>query len=434
MTADAVWQARLLRERAARKAAEQLLESKASELFRLNRELQVLAADLETRVAERTAELQTALAEADTAVKDREELANDLQAVIAAMPGVLIRVCELGDGSWRRTYVGPGIEEMTGYSVEEALSPEWVHENLPPAENGLVTGEVPWFSEHQFSVEFRFRHKKGHWVWIRRTARSHVVSDGRRETIAVWNDVTREKSLSEQLAQSAKLAQLGEVATGVAHELNQPLAAISLSAENALESLSDAGEPLPRVAQKLDRILQLVERATQVVDHMRIFGRIGSAAPQSVRLEDIIEGAETLMRSKMREAGVWLEYDWPADLPCLLVHSTPVEQVFMNLIGNSCDAYRQTMDPISEAARRIRIAASQAAKMVQITFTDWAGGIPEDVLPRVFEPFFTTKEVGSGTGLGLSISYGIITDMGGTITAENHADGCLVRILLPVAQ
>jgi PAS domain S-box-containing protein len=434
MTDEAAWRARLERERAARKSAERLLENKARELLLRNRELQELADTLETRVAVRTAELQTALADADTAVKDREELANDLQAVITAMPGVLIRVHEMGDGSWRRTYVGPGIQEMTGYSVEEALRPEWLNENLDPSEKGLINAQALWFSEHQFSVEYRFRHKKGHWIWVRRVARGHADSEGRRETIAIWNDVTREKSLSEQLAQSAKLAQLGEVATGMAHELNQPLAGISMAAENAQRSLSRLPEPPQRALEKLGLIVDLTKRASDIIDHMRIFGRSDTASRGPVSVGEVVKGAGQLLASKLNGGGVRLQAALPEGLPPVLGKAVPLEQVIMNLISNACDAYAGRPEPVPAERRVISVAAHAEADWVTIEVQDAAGGIPGEVLPRIFEPFFTTKPVGQGTGLGLSISYGIITDMGGTITAENYADGCLLRILLPVAR
>jgi PAS domain S-box-containing protein len=366
---------------------------------------------------------------------DREELANDLQAVIQAIPGVLMRIREAEGGSWQRVYVAPGIEALTGHSVAEALRPEWLHENLDPAEPGLIDAQMGGpFPDLQHSVEFRFRHKQGHWIWIRRFTRGNRGPDGRREIIAIWNDVTHEKRLTEQLTQSAKLAQLGEVATGMAHELNQPLAGISLAAENALFSLDRLPDPPERAQQKLGLIVDLTKRASDIIDHMRIFGRNDSAARAAVPLPEVFAGAGKLMASRLRAAEVRLDVTLPAELPPVLGKSVPLEQVIMNLIGNACDAYAGLAEPVPLAQRAIRITAHAEADWVIIEVQDAAGGIPEDILPRIFEPFFTTKPVGQGTGLGLSISYGIISDMGGTITATNRDGGCLTRILLPVAR
>ncbi len=365
---------------------------------------------------------------------DRDELASDLQAVMDAMPGVLMRIRNRGD-HWDRIYVGPGIEALTGHSVAEAMQPEWVEENLDPAERGLLVGQMRGqFAVNQLSVEFRFRHKKGHWIWIRRIARGHMDPDGTREVIAIWNDVTREKSLAEQFAQSAKLAQLGEVATGMAHELNQPLAGISLAAENALRSLARLPEPPQRAREKLALIVDLTKRASDIIDHMRIFGRSETAIRGAVSLAEVVKGAGQLLASKLNGGGVRLQAALPEDLPPVLGKAVPLEQVIMNLISNACDAYSGLPEPVPSERRVIGVSAHAEADWVTIEVQDAAGGIPEEVLPRIFEPFFTTKRVGEGTGLGLSISYGIISDMGGTITAENHAGGCLMRILLPLAR
>jgi histidine kinase len=140
------------------------------------------------------------------------------------------------------------------------------------------------------------------------------------------------------------------------------------------------------------------------------------------------------MVSKLRGGGVRLQADLPEGLPPVLSKAVPLEQVIMNLISNACDAYAGLSEPVPAERRVIGVTAHAEADWITIEVQDAAGGIPEDVLPRIFEPFFTTKPVGQGTGLGLSISYGIISDMGGTITAENQADGCLMRILLPVAR
>jgi C4-dicarboxylate-specific signal transduction histidine kinase len=141
-----------------------------------------------------------------------------------------------------------------------------------------------------------------------------------------------------------------------------------------------------------------------------------------------------LLASKLLAGSVRLQPDLPEGLPPVLGKAVPLEQVIMNLISNACDAYVGLREPVPTERRVISVTAHVDADWVTIQVQDAAGGIPGEVLPRIFEPFFTTKPVGQGTGLGLSISYGIITDMGGTITAENHADGCLLRILLPVAR
>ena len=146
----------------------------------------------------------------------------------------------------------------------------------------------------------------------------------------------------------------------------------------------------------------------------------------------VLNAAALLLRSKLAKAGVSLNIDMPTDLPAAFGKAVPLEQVLLNVMGNSCDAYVSAGAAVPPVARIIWVKGWAEGARVVIELRDCAGGIPEAVLPRIFEPFFTTKEVGSGTGLGLSISYGIITDMGGTITARNEQGGAAFRIVLPV--
>jgi C4-dicarboxylate-specific signal transduction histidine kinase len=135
----------------------------------------------------------------------------------------------------------------------------------------------------------------------------------------------------------------------------------------------------------------------------------------------------------MRGAGIRFTTDIPEKLPSVIGAAVPLEQVLMNLISNACDAYASQAEQAPPESRDIGVTIREERGWIVIEVQDRAGGIPEEALPRIFEPFFTTKPVGKGTGLGLSISYGIIKDMGGSISAENHAGGCLMRILLPAA-
>ncbi len=243
----------------------------------------------------------------------------------------------------------------------------------------------------------------------------------------------QERDRVAQLAQASKLAQLGELATGMAHELNQPLTAITLAAQNALKQLERGALDPPALAGRLDRILQMARRASTVIDHMRIFGRMGGEASGPVPLAAAVRGARDLLAFKLERHRVRVVEDLPLDLPSVVGQAVPLEQVMVNLIANACDAYGPAPEATDAPPRIIAIAATAADGWVRLAVRDEAGGIPPDILPRIFAPFFTTKPVGEGTGLGLSISYGIINDMGGTLAADS-ADGSTTFIIsLPVA-
>lgn len=243
----------------------------------------------------------------------------------------------------------------------------------------------------------------------------------------------RDRARAAQLAQASKLAQLGELATGMAHELNQPLTAITLAAQNAQRQLKRETPDITALSGRLDRIIAMAGRASTVIDHMRIFGRMGGEATGPISVTAALRGARDLLAFKLERHRIQVEEILPEQLPPVIGQAVPLEQVLVNLIANACDAYGEL--PTGEAAspRLVTIAALVAGDRVRITVRDAAGGIPPDVLPRIFAPFFTTKPVGQGTGLGLSISYGIINDMGGTLTAASADGGSTFTITLPVA-
>ena len=368
--------------------------------------------------------------------REKSALAADLATLVAAMPGVLVRYRTGAAGGWTRSFVADPARALTGFAPAEVQSAEWWTRCVAELDRAMVEQRLDEAQQgHSTTAEFRLRHASGAEVWVRATMRGDPLSDDGRTVIAIWTDMTREREMAARLAQSTKLAQLGEVATGLAHELNQPLAGISLSAENAARTLARMPEPPVRAIQKLEVIADLVQRASHVIDHMRIFGRVGPEENEPVALPGALDGAQRLMQSALRRSGVHLERSLPPDLPAVFGRSIPLEQVFMNLISNACQAYDGLEVPVMLGRRAIRIAARVVeAGRVRITVEDAAGGIPPGILPRIFEPFFTTKPVGQGTGLGLSISAGIIADMGGTIAACAIEDGTRFTIELPVAQ
>ncbi|WP_203076926.1 sensor histidine kinase [Falsiroseomonas ponticola] len=240
-----------------------------------------------------------------------------------------------------------------------------------------------------------------------------------------------ERERAAQLAQASKLAQLGELATGMAHELNQPLTAITLAAQNALRQLDRGPLEPPAMAARLERILTMARRASTVIDHMRVFGRMGGEANGPVCIAAVVRGARDLLAFKLERHHVRVQDTLAADLPPVLGQAIPLEQVLVNLIANACDAYGEAAE--GAAPRLVTIAAAVAGDRLALTVHDAAGGIPPEILPRIFAPFFTTKPVGQGTGLGLSISYGIVNDMGGALTVQSEGGTTIFTVSLPLA-
>jgi len=263
-------------------------------------------------------------------------------------------------------------------------------------------------------------------------AECHLASidvNDKRHLLLMMTDMSDRKTLETQLIQQSKMATLGEMATGVAHELNQPLNVIRLAAHNVMSRVRKNSADPEYIHDKLEKIEKQVIRATSIIDHMRIFGRRAEACPSRLAPKAMVDSALGLIGEQLRLAGIDVHVDAPEASQEFLGHQVQVEQVLLNLLGNARDQLQGVKD-----GKHIFITIASDDKKIRILVEDNGGGIPEDVLPRIFEPFFTTKEVGAGTGLGLSISYGIVTDMGGAIEVANTERGARFTITLPARE
>jgi PAS domain S-box-containing protein len=368
--------------------------------------------------------------EAEASLRSTKE---ELDTVLNAVSGALFRHRLSGDGDFRMLYVSDSIEAISGFTPAECLMSDWPKSQRDPAFDAHIAKHFQrLMTLGSSTVEYRLRHRNGNWVWFEVFART--VRDGGPPTVVgCMRDITRERERNQQTAHSAKMAILAEMTTGFAHELSQPLAAISHVAQTALKGLNPAGQDHGFLQLKLQRIVQQADRATSVVDHMRIFGREARRSPESISVSMAIEGARTIADARLRRSRIELLVDTAAGLPLISGHLLPLEQVLTNLLGNAMDAIEMHTPPLPDERRRIEISALAEGGSVLLSVADHAGGIDDAALPRLFEPFFTTKPAGAGTGLGLSISYGIVADMGGAITARNAGDGAVFEIRLAVA-
>jgi C4-dicarboxylate-specific signal transduction histidine kinase len=263
-----------------------------------------------------------------------------------------------------------------------------------------------------------------------RKAMIHIMDDLRSTTAAVERREHELRQKQEQLVQAGKLATLGELTTGIAHELNNPLNNIGLYVGNAIDRIElGLAEPEKEdMLRELEGALEQVRKASEIISHLRTFGRAASVIFEPVAVDDVIERSLSLMQEQLRLRQIAVELD--LDAPDAVVMGNPIqlEQVFINLLTNARDAL------VDEPRRMIHIACSVRPPIVAVTFTDTGPGIPAELEQRIFDPFFTTKEVGAGTGLGLSITYGIIQEHEGTIAVEGRpGQGARFLIELPLA-
>lgn len=356
--------------------------------------------------------------------------------IAEAGPGVLHRLRSLPAGGWRIDIIGSAIVDVTGYSTAEGYAPNWLvgtahHDDRPELERAIAN----CFAGCGSTLEYRMRSRAGRWIWVQNTLHPSSDADIGRIVIGYLLDITQRKETSLILAQTSKLATLGEMAAGMAHELNQPLATIAMAAENAKETLEEV-QPrdavIGNVLTRLDRILAQAARAATLIEHLRVFARREGDHDRPVVVRDAVAGAILLLESRMRGSRIRVEQDLADALPAVVGNQILLEQVLVNLMLNSVDAYERLGGEIAPADMTIWITAQLENGEVVVTVADQAGGIDPGVVDRVFEPFFTTKLEGKGTGLGLSFSFGIVNGMNGSIRVKNWKGGAVFTIRLPV--
>jgi len=234
------------------------------------------------------------------------------------------------------------------------------------------------------------------------------------------------KDTQAQLVQSAKLASLGELATGVAHELNQPLQIIKMSAE--IGSLDLQAKDLNKADSYFQQINAQVDRAAEIIQHLKVFGRDAQLQKrESIAPNAIVKSSLIMLNSQLESEGITLVLALSEDLPTFLVNPVEIEQVIVNLIANARDAL--------EVGREKKIIIRTAKKYHCIVFEveDSGVGISPVVREKLFDPFFTTKPVGKGTGLGLSICYGIVQAYHGTIEVKSElGKGSIFTVKIPI--
>jgi two-component system C4-dicarboxylate transport sensor histidine kinase DctB len=238
-----------------------------------------------------------------------------------------------------------------------------------------------------------------------------------------------EKNLRQtqgELVQAGKLAVIGQLSTGIAHELNQPLAALRTLSGNTVKFL-ERGD-LATASNNLATINELVDKMGQITGALKSFARKSTSSVGNAEVGRAIDNALFLLEQRLRRAGVTVARLSAPDAAMVRCDPTRLEQVLVNLFANALDELENTADA------RIEISSRQDGSHVSISVRDTGPGLQEEVRAHLFEPFFTTKPAGIGLGLGLTLSSSIIAEAGGTLQADNHPQGGAVFTLtLPAA-
>ena len=267
-----------------------------------------------------------------------------------------------------------------------------------------------------------------------RRAMIHIMSDLHEISLEMQRREQDLRDKQEQLVQAGKLATLGELTTGVAHELNNPLNNIGLFIGNVLDQIrirrAEQDLDLDRIVTDLDRAMGQVRKATEIISHLRTFGRTAPVGREPVSINDVVLHALSLMQEQLRLRDIDVALDLSTEDMIVAASPIQLEQVFINLLTNARDA-------LAEAAgdRRIEIRSTARPGWADVLVRDTGPGILPGLERRIFDPFFTTKGVGKGTGLGLAITYGILKDHGGSITCvRQDAPGAAFLVQLPQMQ
>lgn len=365
------------------------------------------------RDRQRLADVTAAKAEV-TAVQD------NLRAIIEAMPIGTIIVDPDGD---QVRFINPSAAALVDPSPDH---PEWrrlIRAAFEAAidENGRKTG----------TLSMAFAKPLGDIVSLR-GAVCGVIWEGRPQILILLTDTSRVRNAELQLMQAAKLATLGEMATAIAHELNQPLAVIKMAVANARRLVLSEADP-EAITSKLDRIGAQVDRAKRITDQVRRYARMPGDQTASFVLRQAVELAAGFVAEQYRAAGIRMVLDLEVS-PELLVSGdqTMFEQVIVNLLINSRDAYDSQRQDTHQPQVVVRAVVRGGEVVIEVT--DDAGGIRNDILGNIFDPFCTAKSAEKGTGLGLSMARNVVRDMNGTIAAENVEGGARFTIVLPAAR
>ena len=234
-------------------------------------------------------------------------------------------------------------------------------------------------------------------------------------------EVEKRKTQQELLIQKSKLESLGQLAAGIAHEINQPIGLIALGLDNIYEKFKSGSDVSEKyLKEKIDKFFKYIERIHQIIDHIGTFSRDQKDITyDEVNINNVIEQALSMIGMQYGDHDIHFDTHLSENLPMILGNSFKIEQVFLNLLSNSHDALEAKMNDGIEFQKTITIKTFKKGKYIIVEFADNGIGMISREIERIFDPFYTTKEPEVGTGLGLSISYGILEEMKAEISVKS---------------
>ncbi len=390
---------------------------------------------------------------------ENDERTQQLSMLLESLP--VVAYAREARANFELTYVSRSVEEMTGYTPSQFLEdPAFLANCIHEDDRKKFLEELEVSCGHEkFQAEYRFRIADGTYRWLSDTRRTVKGRDGKiKRVVGALQDISEEKKLRQesdyrlqQIIQADKLASLGEVVAGVAHEINNPNSFITYNIP-ILEETWQIFEPIlmeygshrpdwrncnmtmPELCQDMGEIIQAIkigsDRITKVVENLKEFARADAGADfKSLNVNEVVEKTLVIVGGQLRKSAMDIRVDLSDDLPEIKGNFQKLEQVVANLLVNAA----QAIPDREKGSIKIRTKLLEAPGCVLLEVEDNGTGMKTDVLERIFEPFFTRRRNAGGTGLGLSVSYGLVQEHGGKIGVHSRPDiGSRFMVFLPV--
>ncbi len=356
--------------------------------------------------------------EMEKALRRQEEFQRYL---LESFPDLILVI----DLNGRYSFVSSRIHDLRGYKPEDLLGKKVEEEQDYSPEllglyHDLITGRKMFGS-----CDYAARHRDGTWRTTRASASPLFDAENKVSGVIVSvRDITVEKKLERQIIQSERLAAMGQMIGGFAHELNNPLTSIL-----GMSELLQEGEAPDSVRKQMVVLQQQARRAAEIVQNLMYFSRPPAPGKGPIDVGDLVQRTLHLHAYSLRKNNITVDFLKETSLPPVSGDSHQLMQVFLNLILNSEQAMREVRD-----RGTLRIRLEQTEKSVAVVFQDDGPGISPDILPNIFDPFYTTKRPGRGTGLGLSICKAILREHNGNVeAASGPGGGAVFTVTLPLA-
>ena len=328
------------------------------------------------------------------------------------------------------TLLGYSRDELLSMSVHDIYAPEVLHD--------VDSGFSELKDEGTKSVESVLVDRDGTRIPVEIRSFGLYDADGEfQRTFSIIRDLRRLKELQDSLVHAGRLAAIGEMAAGIAHDINNPLAVVIMSLQMSDRKLETNGEPTPEAVAAVQSLLERAGRGAGVIrelaEQLLAFSRDVADEDTRMDLRDVIDDSLFLAQIRIKKGSFLVDEAIPRGTHFTIGAPNQIQQVFVNLIGNAADAMSGTED----GTLRLSISPVTRGRVDywRCDVSDTGPGIPEDVVERVFDSFFTTKGKGEGTGLGLSISRGIIKKHGGMIEIHSQPGvGTTLSVYLEQAQ